>query len=335
MYFADVIGHKTVKNNLINLVKTDKAGHAYIFTGPKGIGKYKTALSFASALLCDEFENDSCGKCKNCNLSFGGAHPDLKAEDYSKDADGKEKASISVEAIRGFKTDVYLKPFYSKRKIYILDNADKLTVEAQNALLKIFEEPPSYTTVILICHNISKILPTIISRAVLIKFSALTPGELEIYLNKYYNETANKDIHARIANGSIASMIKNIEDETAIDFRNSVLQGASELFISTQPTAFNTLFSVFMKNKDRRYEINEYLSVFVLDCLFYKAGLNNRIVNTDKLSEIGKIVRELKLDEIRNIESILISLTKRFAENANYKLAVLDALIRIREEIHG
>ena len=210
MYFSDIIGHEKVIANLINLVKTGKVGHAYIFTGAEGTGKLKTAKAFASALMCEQFDGDSCGVCKNCHLTFGNAHPDVKVVDYSMESDGKVKASISVDAVREFKTDVYLKPFYSGRKVYILDNADKLTVEAQNALLKIFEEPPEYTTVILICHNISKILSTILSRAVLVKFPALKPEELEIYLEKYYNNTDNKKIHSRISNGSILSMIKNM-----------------------------------------------------------------------------------------------------------------------------
>lgn len=335
MYFSDIIGHENVKENLKNLVRSGKAGHAYIFTGPKGTGKYKTALAFANALMCEDFTDDSCGNCKDCHLIFANAHPDLKAEDYSSDAEGKVKASISVEAVRGFKTDVYLKPFYSKRKIYILDNADKLTTEAQNALLKIFEEPPLYATVILICHNLSKMLPTIISRAVLVKFSALSPEELEIYLDKYYNDIGGKSIYSRISNGSVATMIKNIEDENALELRKSVLDGLIEIFTTRRETSVNSLFGVFMKNEDKKNEIIGYISSFVMDCLYYKTRVEENIVNTDMILEISLIVREIKIGEVLEIQKLLVRLSKKISENANYKLAVLDTLIRMKEEIYG
>ena len=112
MYFSDIIGHSRNIENLINLVKLNKAGHAYIFSGPEGVGKMKAALAFATALMCESFESDSCGNCKDCRLSFGNAHPDLKIKDYTIGSDGKTKASISVESVRELKTDVYLKPFY-------------------------------------------------------------------------------------------------------------------------------------------------------------------------------------------------------------------------------
>ncbi len=335
MYFSDIIGHNRNIENLINFIKLNKAGHAYIFTGPEGVGKMKTALAFASALMCDDFQGDSCGKCKNCRLTFGSAHPDLKVADYSVDSDGKVKASISVDAVRELKTDIYLKPFYAKRKIYILDNADKLTTEAQNALLKVFEEPPEYATVILICHNISKILSTIISRAVLVKFSSLKPEELEIYFDKYYNDKENKPVHSRIANGRVSEMIKNIDDENSLVFRNSVIDNAIDLFLTPANTSINGLYSLFMKNKEKRKDIIEYLSLFVFDCALYKTGVTKEIVNADKIEEIRNICRELTVKEIQNIENILITLNKKVSENANYKLAVLDALIRIKEEIYG
>ena len=335
MYFSNIIGHGKIIENLTNIINNDKVGHAYIFSGPKGIGKMKTAQSFACALMCDNFDGDSCGECKNCHLTFGNAHPDLKIVDYSLDSDGKQKASISVDAIREFKTDIYLKPFYAKRKIYILDNADKLTVEAQNALLKIFEEPPLYATVILICSNISKILSTIISRAVLVKFSALKSEELEIYFDKYYNNKDNKSIHTRIANGSISDMIKNIEDSNSLVFRNDILESVISFFTKPLNTSFNDLYCVFIKNKERKSEIIDCISVFVMDCMFLKSGITERIVNADKKDIIKNIVRELTVKEIQNIEHILIMLNKKLSENANYKLAVLDSLIRIKEEIHG
>ena len=100
MYFKDIAGHSKITNNLINLASSGKAGHAYIFSGPEGIGKKLTATAFASALLCSDFNGENCGCCKNCRLTFGNAHPDFKIIDYSIDKDGKTKSSISVDSMR-------------------------------------------------------------------------------------------------------------------------------------------------------------------------------------------------------------------------------------------
>ena len=175
MYFKDVIGHKSIIENLISTVKSKKVSHAYIFDGTDGVGKKLVARVFASAILCDSFDGDLCGNCKSCHLTLNDSHPDLKVIDMTIGEDGKQKASISVESVRQFKKDVYLKPFFSDKKIYILENAEKMTTEAQNAMLKIFEEPPSYVTIILICNGLSGILSTIKSRAVTYKFPPLHP----------------------------------------------------------------------------------------------------------------------------------------------------------------
>lgn len=334
MYFKDIIGHEKIVENLISLTSSGKAGHAYIFSGPEGVGKKRTASAFASALLCSDFKEDSCGKCKNCHLTFGNAHPDFKIVDYSADKDGKTRASIPVDAMREFKNEVYLKPFLSERKIYILENCEKLTVEAQNALLKIFEEPPTYVTVILICNNLSKILSTIISRAVLINFSYLSSENVEIFLEKYYNETENKKIHARICGGSISRLIANIENPESLNFRNKVLDAFSELCLSTRPTAVNSLLSVFFDNKEKKNEIIEILSMIIFDCALYKTGNKSAIINTDRTDVITDISRNISIGAIHKAEEVISKLNRLLLSNVNYKLAVTESVISLKEEMY-
>lgn len=334
MFFKDIVGHERVIENLINLASSGKAGHAYIFSGPEGIGKKRTASAFASALMCSDFSNDSCGVCKECRLTFGNAHPDLKTVDYSIDKDGKVKASISVEAMREFKNEVYLKPFSSSRKIYILDNCEKMTVEAQNALLKVLEEPPSYITIIMICNNLSKLLSTIVSRAVLVKFSFLSAENVEIFLERYYNDTDNKKIHSRICGGSIASVISNIENPESLSFRNEVLDAFEELCLSAPSTSINKLLKLFSQNKDMKNEIISILSTVIFDCALYKTGNKAAIVNADKIEVIRSICRKVSIAGIHRAESVLSRLNKLILSNVNYRLAVTESVISLKEEIY-
>ena len=163
----------------------------------------------------------------------------------------------------------------------------------------------------------------------------MRPEELEIYLNKYYNNTDHKKIYSRIANGSISEMIRNIEDENSLEFRNSVINSIITFFTSPVNTSFNELLKVFMKNKEKRNEIIDLISVFVMDCLFFKTGLVGNMVNSDKIEDVKKITRELSVNEISNIENILIALNKNLSANGNYKLTVIDSLLKIQEEIYG
>ena len=246
MNFGEIIGHSFIKESLIDTVKSGKVSHAYIFNGNEGIGKKSLAITFARAILCDNFSSDMCEECNSCRLSVNNVHPDLKVVDYTIGEDGKQKASISVEAIRQFKQEVYLRPFYKDRKIYILENAEKMTTEAQNAMLKIFEEPPAYITIILICNGLSKILTTIKSRAVIYNFSGLKPKELEMYFDKYYNNSDNKDIYSRISDGSISKMIDLITKEESLPFRKSVLDAFNSIVVKHETTSINSLFDIFM-----------------------------------------------------------------------------------------
>jgi len=331
MFFNEIIGHGSIVENLINTVNGGKVSHAYIFDGADGIGKEKTAKIFAQAILCEKFESEICGDCKACHLSFNDSHPDLKILDLTIGEDGKQKASISVEAIRQLKKDVYLKPFFSDRKIYIIKNAEKMTVEAQNAMLKIFEEPPAYITIILICNGLSKILSTIKSRAVIYKFPSLKPKELEKYLNKYYNDMDNKNIYASISGGSVGKMLELISDEESLNYRKEVLSATLKLIKNSSPTSFNDLFDIFMKNKDDNLNIISLISVFVFDIAYVKTGNEDKVVNIDYKGEIENIGINISLESVYDAQRLLAVFSEQVSKNANYKLSVLNTLIKLSE----
>lgn len=335
MYFKDVIGHKNIIENLITIAKSKNVSHAYIFDGEEGIGKSTVAEIFAQAILCQDFCEDNCGHCKSCRLTFNKSHPDVKIYDFTVGEDGKERASISVESVRQFKKEIYLKPFFADRKIYILENADKMTVEAQNAMLKIFEEPPSYITIILITNGISKILSTIKSRAVIIKFPSLKSSELEKYLEKNIAETENKKVYASISGGSIKRMLELIDDENSLILRREVIEGIKELIESSSPVSYNTIYNTFMSNKDIKDSIIDMFMMFIMDIVHTKFENEDKIINIDMTDELKKIALKVNVISINKIENYLFDLKKKIEGNANYKLTVLASLLNIWEELHG
>ena len=335
MYFSEIIGHKDIVKNLINVISKGQISHAYLFEGREGVGRFRTAKTFAQGILCEDFQGDCCGKCKPCRLTFHDTHPDLIVKDFTIGEDGKERASISVDAIRQFKKEVYLKPFFANRKIYILEQGEKMTTEAQNALLKIFEDPPHYVTIIILCNGLSKLLPTVQSRGVIVKFSELQPKELEIYLKKAYNEISEKELYASISGGSIAKMLQWIQDEEGLTYRKKVLEGAAELLESPRSVSINPLLFVFTKYKDRRHQSVELIQQFLMDLARLKTGNTHLLVNRDLEPRLRALAPQVRVEELYRAETILITFSEQLAKNANYKLAVLNMLIQIREGIHG
>lgn len=162
----NIIGHEKVKVLLNQLIEEDKIGHAYMFVGKDGIGKKEIAIEFAKKIMS-----------KDSNL-FN--EPDFKMI-------MPENELIKVEEIRDLINEVYIKPVYSNKKLIIIDDADKMNANAQNALLKVLEEPPAYITIILIVSNKERIIRTILSRVTEIAFDNLTNEELQKIIGREFD----------------------------------------------------------------------------------------------------------------------------------------------------
>ena len=163
--FDSIIGNNKIKQLLINSVQNDKTSHSYLFVGIDGIGKKMVATEFAKMLLCLN-ETRYCNKCKSCIEFDSNNNPDF----LCIEPDGN---SIKIEQIRYLQKKIQEKPIISNKKVYIINDADKMTVEAQNCLLKTLEEPPEYATIVLIGSNENAFLTTIKSRCMIIHFNKI------------------------------------------------------------------------------------------------------------------------------------------------------------------
>lgn len=189
-----IIGHEIQLKKLKNIVDTDKVGNAYIFDGIDGIGKFTIAKEFAKGLLCINETIKPCGECSACR-TFDETNDLIIVE-----PDGN---MIKVDDIRKMKDELMLKPITSNRKIAIMNNAEVMNEQAQNALLKILEEPPEYVTIILVTSSKEKLLYTIKSRCTLFKFNPLSDEEVK----EYFNNDVSDDL-LTYSRGSIGTIIK-------------------------------------------------------------------------------------------------------------------------------
>ena len=175
--FKDVVGHKDIIKYIQNAVTADKVSHAYILNGQRGAGKKMLARLFAMTLLCEKRGPEPCGECHSCIQAESGNHPDIIRVVHEK------PGSISVDDIREqVNQTVAIKPYQGPYKIYIIPEADLMTIQAQNALLKTIEEPPEYVVILLLTENADLLLPTITSRCVMLKLRNIKDTLIKKYL---------------------------------------------------------------------------------------------------------------------------------------------------------
>ena len=176
--FDNIIGNDENKKSLTNIVENNNFLHSYIFSGDVGVGKFTLAKEFAKAILCSDTENKPCNRCKSCESFESSNNPDIIIIDEQEDV-------IRTEQIKSVAKSVLEKPILGNKKIYIVNNAENMTKEAQNSFLKTLEEPPEYVIIILITSNENLLLNTIKSRCIRIQFNKLSDNEIKEYFIKW------------------------------------------------------------------------------------------------------------------------------------------------------
>ena len=218
--FSDIYGYETIKEHLQSAISMGKVSHAYVISGGLGSGKKLIASTFAQTLQCEAGGVEPCGVCHSCVQAAGGNQPDIIWVGHEK------PGSIGVDDIRDqLVSDMQIKPYSSPYKIYIIDEADKLTVAAQNAMLKTIEEPPAYGIVILLANNPDVFLQTILSRCVVLDLKPLKDDVVIKYLKDHYDNIGDYECKfaARFAAGRIGRAMTMVESTEFAELRRDVM----------------------------------------------------------------------------------------------------------------
>jgi len=197
--FHDIIGQQQIKEHLQNALSTGKVSHAYIINGEKSSGKEFIAKVFAMTLQCEKGAAEPCQECHSCHQALSGNHPDIIFVTHEK------PNSVSVDDIRTqINGDVSIKPYSRPYKVYIVNEAEKMTVQAQNAILKTLEEPPEYVVILLLTTNVNSMLPTILSRCVVLNMKPVADELVRGFLMRQMMVPDYKaDICVAFARGNI------------------------------------------------------------------------------------------------------------------------------------
>ena len=325
--FKDVIGHTEIIEYMRNAVKQDKVSHAYILNGERGSGKKMLANLFAQELQCEESGDEPCNKCHSCRQAISGNHPDIIRVTHEK------PNTISVDDIRvQINEDIQVKPYNGKYKVYIVPDADLMTVQAQNALLKTIEEPPSYAVIFLLTENAESLLPTICSRCVMLKLRNIKERLVKKYLMERLEIPDYKaDVCTAFAQGNVGRAIMLANSEHF----NEIKEEAVQLLKNIDNMEVHELSEAVKRITVYKIEINDYLDILMIwyrDVLIYKATKNiDRVIFGEQLDYIKERAKKSSYEGIENILTAIEKAKTRLKANVNFDLVMELLLLTIKE----
>ncbi len=325
--FQNVIGQEHIKEHLQNAISQKKISHAYIIHGERFSGKEFIAKIFAATLQCEKQETEPCGECHSCKQAASGNHPDIIYVGHEK------PNSIGVEDVRRqINGDVAIKPYSSVYKIYIINEGEKMTQQAQNALLKTLEEPPAYAVLIILTTNLNALLPTILSRCVILNMRPVRDEQVKEFLKQEMEIPDYKaDICVAFARGNIGRAKILAASEEFDNIRNEALG----LVKNIRTMELNEVMTAVKKIRDYQMDVNDYLdvlSIWYRDVLLFKATNDaNHLIFRDEIQYIRKAADKSDYEGIENILKALESAKSRLRANVNFELVMELLFITIQE----
>lgn len=340
MAFADITGNDRVKHILRMALRRHRLPNSLLFSGPAGVGKTATAVTVAKALNCLTLEDDACDTCASCR-AIGDAYQDPEKQGLAPDvmfveiAENKKK--IAIEQIRLLKQMAYLRPMTARVRVFIVRGADAMSEEASNSILKVLEEPPSASTLILVTEKPHLILPTIRSRCRILEFSLVAREEIARALVARGQPVDRANLFAFLSNGSLDNALDRDWDEVLEGrqeawalFRALLAGGGGSDFLDR--FAFVTRA---MGGDDLRRTMELFAS-FARDVSLIKEGGAGRYLLNPDLEEELRAAAEL--GSLRRLQSCLASVDAALAgldRNMNLNLLAAAFYSSFEEASHA
>ncbi len=330
--FKDIVGQNKAVSFLENILEHGTASHAYLFTGPDGVGKRTAAISVAAALNC---AHDGCGSCPVCVKIRNGAHPDVESIRPAGN-------SLKIDQIRGIGQSIGLRPFEGARKVYIIEDAHLMTVEAANALLKNLEEPPPYVAFILTAPGADSLLPTIQSRCQEVVFRAVPPRFIQTLLLAEGAAADEAEIAMALSGGSVGKAKRILLGGASGDLRTMILDRAVEIGEGNIIDVFaaKDALALLVKEKDKGEGLSVETEALVILGSWYRDLIVLRetsdvslLINKDREPQLAQAAERISSDKAAAALDILTRAGAALRTNANKDLVFEEALLAVNSAL--
>ncbi|MFW6269058.1 MAG: DNA polymerase III subunit delta' [Bacillota bacterium] len=326
MSFNEVIDQESAVKILKEELKSERINHAYLFCGKEGIGKKTLAFEFTKSLMCQEIDFDNCNTCITCKKIEHHNHPDVKFIKTEEDSN-----QIKIDQIRELQKEITLRPYETERKIYIIDEADKMNPAAANCLLKTLEEPPDYAVIILLAEKKDHLLPTIISRCQQLQLSNISQKEIRKYLQKKDLEEDKLRLYSLLAEGSLGKALELVNNSDFLNKRKELLEILARLPGLDRVDIFDyagQLANTF----DNSTQLFNLISGWYRDIILYTGGNKETILNYDFLNSIEKQSQEYNIQQLLDIIKLINKYENYVERNVRKKLTLQVLMIKIRSK---
>ena len=322
--FEEIRGNTPLVEQLRRSAASGRSSHAYLFLGGAGAGKRLIANTFAKALQC-EGEKRPCNSCKSCHAFNHGNHPDVIYFQPLKN--GK---TYTIEDVREQLLEtVDLKPFQYEKKIYIIEKADTLNIQSQNALLKTLEEPPAHAVFLLLAERAEAFLPTILSRVVVMKIRPLSAETIAYYLMQAGHLAEESHILSAYAQGRIGQALELVEDEGFREMRQDVLGKLEALPSMSEGDAYLLAKDFEVYKNDLRFL--DIMELWYRDLLTAKSlREEGYLIQRDKKDAIFRAAKEPAALLAKKAAAVRTA-RMRLAQNANFRLTMEVMLMDLKE----
>jgi len=308
MAYRNIEGHEPVKKYLKKALAKGVFSHAYIFEGKEGEGKLEMAKEFAKAVNCQKGKEEACGDCSSCRKADMSNHPDI----ISIGPDGR---SIKNDQVKALQTEMHLKPYESRRKIFIIDSADTMTPQAQNSLLKVLEEPPSSSLLILVSSNEVGLLPTVRSRCQRIHFG--------------------RRLEENPAGGISREMSNECDGQGNIsEHRKKSLMFVEDCIKKNTKGMFEFSESISKADRKECLEALNMITAWFRDLSLYIETKNGQLLkNHDKMDDIKALAGKTKGKSVYRVLEALVEAIEKMHGTVNQQMIVDHLLLKIQEAL--
>ena len=337
-----LIGHEWAVSFLRRSLAGGRAAHAYLLSGPAGVGKALLALRLAQALNCERGA-DPCLECRSCKRIARGNHPDVRIAGMASQAAGlkAEEAArqkeLKIDTVREWQADINLRPYEGRQRVFILHDAEKLTEAAANAMLKTLEEPPPYATLALVANTSGDLMPTIVSRCQPLKLRPVPRAQIAAALRERYSlAEGDAGLLAAWSGGRVGWALRMVEAPEELEARQEQLAGLIALHGQSRGAGFR-----WAEERAKEYRGGEQAAVFGAlelwqswwrDALLIAAGCPEAIVHIDQRDELQRAASRYRIADIHAFVGRLDGAARQLRENVNPQLALENVVMHLPRE---